>query len=298
MSAPLQNLVVMFADINGSVTLYEKHGNELAQRLVGECLRRLKDVTDQSGGRVVRSTGDGVLAVFAEADAALTAAAAMNKVVAEIETPPGVDLGIHVGCHYGEMMEVAGDLYGDSVNLTARIASLAQPGQVKTTEETVARLSPALKAQVRCIGPLAVKGKREPEMIYEFLYEEEKELTLLRSNFEFGGAKKLVLKNGDAEYVLSSHSARPLVFGRSPDCDILVPLQHASRRHGRIEVRGSTFFVVDHSANGTHIIPASGEEIVLRHQDLSLQGKGLISAGCSPTLGLGRHIQYEVQRSA
>jgi adenylate cyclase len=299
MSVPLQNLIIMFADINGSVALYQKHGDKTAQHLVGQCMQRLKEITESSGGRAVRLTGDGVLATFKQADDALRAATAMMKAVAEIPTARETGLGIHIGFHYGSLMAVEGDLYGDSVNLAARVASLAQPGQIKTTEETVAQLSPAWKSQVRCIGPLAVKGRREPAIIYEFVGEAQQEHTTLRSNFNFGPAGQLVLKSGEIEIVMTPQNQKPFIFGRSPECDICVSHQYSSRQHARVEVRGTAFFLVDHSANGTHVLPDGGDEIVLRHQDLALQGTGLIALGCTfdPDRKRDRYIEYQVQRA-
>lgn len=299
MSAPLQNLITMFADINGSVALYQKHGDKTAQSLVGQCMQCLKEITESSGGRAVRLTGDGILATFEQADDALRAATAMMKAVAAIPTAQETGLGIHIGCHYGPLMAVDGDLYGDSVNLAARVASLAQPGQIKTTEETVSRLSPAWKAQVRCIGPLSVKGRHEPAIIYEFVGEAQQEHTILRSHFNFGSASQLVLKSGDTNLMMTAQSQKPFIFGRSPECDIFVPHQYSSRQHARVEVRGTAFFLVDHSANGTHVLPDGGDEIILRHQDLALQGAGLIALGCTfdPERERNRYIEYVVQRA-
>jgi adenylate cyclase len=291
-----RDCIVMFADINDSVGLYERHGDRIARALVTQCLQRLRGVTQDLGGRTVRSTGDGILATFETADAALGAACEMHKAVAEMDAPPDVDFRIRIGCHYGSMAEVEGDMYGDAVNLAKRIADLAQPGQIKTTAETVTRLSPPLQAQLRCIGPLTVKGKRRPAMIYEFVGTPEQELTLLRAEAPAAVPTTLLLRGAAAEYVLSDSSPTTLSIGRSEEhCDIVVQGGHASRRHARIEMRGLSFVLIDQSANGTHVIPEGGEEIVLRHQEFTLHGQGKIYLGCGPEAG-EPPVEYLVRR--
>lgn len=288
-----RDCVVVFADINDSVALYEKHGDLAARALVTQCLHRLRGVTRELGGRTVRSTGDGILATFEAADTGLTAACAMHKAVAELETPTGAHLTIHIGCHYGSMAEVEGDMYGDAVNVAKRLADLAQPGQTKTTAETVVHLSSGLKEKLRCIGPLTVKGKREPTLIYEFVGDTLSEQTLLRSDVPPHVPTSLLLRTGSGEYVLSATSHKAVSIGR--EADFIGGGRHASRRHVRIEVRGNAFVLVDQSANGTHVLPKGGEEIFLRHQEFTLHGQGLIYLGCRPKHG-EPPIEYLIRR--
>src|SRR5262245_12078324 len=181
MSDSSESVVVMFADISGSTRLYDYYGDQRALSWVAECLHRLRQITEQAGGRTVRSTGDGLLCTFASADAALQAGVWMIEVIGKIDGPPGLNLVLHVGCHYGPVIESEGDIYGDCVNLAARVAALAKPGQIMTTEETVTRLSPTMRERVRALGPMPVKGKQDPPTIYEYVADTPGEATVLRT---------------------------------------------------------------------------------------------------------------------
>lgn len=290
-------LVVMFADISGSTRLYDAYGDQRALAWVAECLQRLRQITAQAGGRTVRSTGDGLLCTFVHADAALEAGAWMNDVISDVAGPHGITLVLHVGCHYGPVIESEGDIYGDCVNLAARVAALAQPGQIMTTEETVAQLSPAMRTRVRCLGPMPVKGKKDPPLIYEFVASEPVDATLMRTRFDLHVPVRLVLRHDGKEWSLGPDGRTRCTLGRDASCDIVVMHPRASRHHAHIELRGDHYFLVDHSSNGTHVLTASGEALVLRHQEIALQSRGQIARGQAPDTHEAVPIEYVVQRA-
>lgn len=289
-------LVVMFADISGSTRLYDAYGDQPALAWVGECLQRLRQITAQAGGRTVRSTGDGVLCTFARADAALEAGAWMNDMIGDIPVPPGVSLTLHIGCHYGPVIESEGDIYGDCVNLAARVAGLARPGQILTTEETVALLSPTMHERVRCLGPIPVKGKHTPPLIYELVPGVSGDATLLRTRFDLARPARLILRHDGKEWSLEPERRTRCTLGRDASCDIAVAHPRASRQHAHLELQGDRCVLVDHSSNGTHVLTAAGEEVILRHQELVLQGRGQIALGQAPGSRDVAPIEYVVQR--
>src|SRR6185503_4927336 len=127
MSEPY-SCAVLFADISGSTRLYEELGDSQALSRIDRCLRLLRDAAVEFGGRVVKTTGDGVMCSFEQAEPALHAARFMQ--------PP---LAIHIGCQYGPVLESEGDLYGDCVNVAVRVVGLAKAGQVLATQEIVGR---------------------------------------------------------------------------------------------------------------------------------------------------------------
>ena len=136
---------VLFVDISGSTRLYETLGDEQALARVGSSLAMLSQVCEDCGGRVIKTTGDGAMCVFETADAALRASRLMQEKTEEQQHPGEPNLGIHIGCHFGPVLENAGDFYGDTVNLAARVAGLAKVGQIITTEDTVSKLSPGTR---------------------------------------------------------------------------------------------------------------------------------------------------------
>src|SRR2546429_7317262 len=69
---------VLFADVTGSTKLYETAGDALAAEAIGRCLERLRLSAEATGGRVVKTMGDSVMALFSNPDAAASAAARMQ----------------------------------------------------------------------------------------------------------------------------------------------------------------------------------------------------------------------------
>src|SRR3546814_20115199 len=93
-----------------------------------------------AGGRTVKTSGDGVMCVFATPDAAFRAATLMRD--AQKRTP----VSIHAGFHFGPVIEYDGDFYGDTVNIAARIADIAKAGAILVPGGPVVRMSPLLPA--------------------------------------------------------------------------------------------------------------------------------------------------------
>ena len=130
MNSPSRNLAVLFADISGSAKLYESLGDSEALATIDRILAIIKSVCLDGGGRVVKTIGDEVMAVFPTADAAAHAATEMQARISVQRTRRGVPISIHIGFHFGPAIEDGSDVFGDSVTLAARLSSLATGGQI------------------------------------------------------------------------------------------------------------------------------------------------------------------------
>lgn len=269
---------VLFADITGSTRLYEDVGDEQALARIDGCLRLLRNAALECDGRVVKTTGDGLMCSFGKAEAALDAARFMQVRVAEQAALGGPTLAIHVGCHYGCVLENAGDLYGDCVNVAVRVVGLAKPGQVIATQEIVDRIGDRLRNRVRMLDQVAVKGKREPLAIFELAWQESDELTTLWTRLE-EPPSRLKLVFGGRELWFDGAGGNALKLGRDAACDIVIVDRRASRQHARIEKRRDKFMLVDQSSNGTYVVMAGEGEICLRREELVLRRSGRISVG-------------------
>src|SRR5450631_3697808 len=126
MASTTRNLVVLFADISGSTKLYEFLGNVDALATIDRCLAIVKRVCVDFGGRVVKTIGDEVLAVFPAADAAAQAAIEVQLRISKQRTPRDTPVLMHIGFHSGPTIEDEGDVFGDAVNVAARLT--ARPG--------------------------------------------------------------------------------------------------------------------------------------------------------------------------
>jgi len=152
---------VLFADIAGSTKLYEALGDGPAKSLIDEALAALRGITERHRGRVIKTIGDEVMCLFADAERGFLAATDMQTVVNALVVVKGVKRMIRVGFHAGPVIEEKGDVFGDTVNVAARMAGLAKGMQIMTTRATVDALPAALRASTRPIAALAVKGKSD-----------------------------------------------------------------------------------------------------------------------------------------
>jgi adenylate cyclase len=173
-----------------------------------------------------------------------------------------------------------GDVFGDSVNLAARLAGLASKGQIMTSRETVELMSPIMRSSSRRLYSIEVKGKATPVDLYEILWQQTEDQTTLATNRSMVKQKltTLRLKYLEQEIILEGGKTS-LTLGRDKAGDVIIIDRMASRQHGKIERRLDKFVLADHSANGTYVTVEGENEVVLRRAEFSLRGHGWISFG-------------------
>lgn len=121
---------ILFTDIVDSTATAERLGDAGWRALVREHNERLQLELDRYSGRLVKATGDGILAVFDSAERAVRCAAAASASAAAI------GIAIRAGVHSGEIERVPGDIRGLAVHATARVMSLAGAGEVLVSGTT------------------------------------------------------------------------------------------------------------------------------------------------------------------
>lgn len=274
-----RNLCVLFADVTDSTRLYEKLGDKEAKYAVERCLNRMTRATEQFKGRVVKTIGDEVMALFDSAEAGMNAACSMQQKVADLPPLRGIKLAIRVGFHFGSTIEEAGDVFGDTINTAARMVGLAKAGQIITTSDTVAALPALLRQSTREIDTLPVKGKAEDVRVCEVIWQESEDITMKSASVAPAPiAALLTLRHGGDEMKLDAgHDV--LSFGRNAACDIVINDRRASRTHARIERRRDKFVLIDQSTNGTYVTFDGEAELALKREEVILRGKGQISFG-------------------
>lgn len=270
---------VLFADVAGSTRLYETVGDSQAKVLIDACIAVLRNVTQNYGGRVVKTIGDEVMCVLPSADAALLAASEMQNKVMALPMVSNIQRCVRIGFHYGAVIPDGDDVFGDTVNVAARMAGLAKGMQIFTTDATVACLTPMLKLSTRPIAALAVRGKDADVAVSEVIWQDSGELTM--STASIASVQRPVhlrLEYGGRVLELD-HDA--ITLGRDVACEVVINDRNASRRHARIEKRRDKFFLIDQSTNGTFVALPNEAELVLRREELMLRGYGRIGFGHS-----------------
>jgi len=125
---------VMFTDIVGSTELAQRLGDDVAMELLSTHDAIVRAAVAEHGGRVVKHTGDGIMAVFISPVQAVKSAckiqAAVEAVVPQDNRP---SFQIRIGAAAGEPIERDNDLFGTTVNLAARLCAHAEPGKVLVT---------------------------------------------------------------------------------------------------------------------------------------------------------------------
>ncbi|MFN2646801.1 MAG: adenylate/guanylate cyclase domain-containing protein [Burkholderiales bacterium] len=281
MPEQVSEVSVLFADVSGSTKLYETAGDAVAHAAIEKCISLMREKTVSAKGRVIKTIGDEVMSAFASADDAADAAIEMQSAISRLPPVAGTPIGIRIGFNHGPVVERDGDVFGDAVNLAARLAAVAAKGQIITARETVVLMSPMLKAATRAITTIQVKGKAQEVQVYELIWQQSEDMTTLASqkSYKPKNAKLRLVVQG-TELVLSAE--RPaLALGRDAAADIVIKERMASRAHGKIERRLDKFVLTDHSANGTFITIEGDKEIVLRREEFTLRGHGWITFGQS-----------------
>jgi class 3 adenylate cyclase len=273
-------LAIVFADVSGSTALYEKLGDRRALRAVDAVLDQLRAATAAREGRVVKTLGDEIMAVFPTAASAAAAAVEMQERVAGMKSFGGLRLGVRIGFHAGPVLEEAGDFFGDAVNTAARMATVAKSGQIVTTAGTVEAMPASILGRTRDLDRLSVKGKQSELRVFELLWRDDEDLTVLgtRENVLVGGGRILRLKHAERTLVMDADLTTVLI-GRDAASDIVIAHRSASRLHGRIERRKDNYFYTDLSTNGTYVVVAGDAEIRLRREEIMLRGQGRLAYG-------------------
>src|SRR5512138_1985455 len=280
MAEQASEAAVLFADVSGSTKLYETAGDTVAHAAIEKCVTLMRDKTVQATGRVIKTIGDEVMSAFPTADAAADAAIEMQSAIAELPAVGTTKIGIRIGFNFGPIVERDGDIFGDAVNLAARLSHVATKDQIITAKETVMRMSPMLKSSTRSITTIQVKGKAEEIQVYELIWQQSEDMTTLASAKSIFKPKQtaLRLKVQGAEVTLDAQ--KPAVaLGRDATADVVIRERMASRAHGKIERRLDKFILTDHSANGTYVTIEGDREIVLRREEFTLRGHGWIAFG-------------------
>jgi len=273
---------VLFADISGSTRLYELLGDTRALAIINNCLDILRRVTIAHRGRVVKTIGDEVMAVFPDATAGVQAACEMQT---EISSQPPVDntqVAIRIGFHYGPVLEnrVDGDVFGDTVNIASRMANIAKSGQIITSEATVMALPTIMRSSTRALDALTVKGKAEDIKVFEVIWLESAETTMMVGHTYTSQPPQSIVRlvYQGREYIVDAARAA-VTLGRDEQADVVVQDRRASRMHAKIERRRDKFVFIDQSSNGSYITIKGEDEIQLRREELLLRGSGSISLG-------------------
>ncbi|MCW7537755.1 adenylate/guanylate cyclase domain-containing protein [Aquabacterium sp. A7-Y] len=300
MTAASSDRTVMFADLRGSTALYGSLGNAQAATIVTQTIALLCNVAVKNAGRVVKTLGDGLMAVFDTPQRGVEAAYEMqesiNRILAEADTDSPA-LKLYIGLAHGEIVEVAGDCFGDAVNVSARLLDHAGESEVLITHPVFEGLRAPDRQRFRSLERLHLRGRAEPCHVYrlESRHDDSPTSTLFTDFTDTSYADRIRLSlAGELPRGFGSQQT-PLMLGRSPESTFCIDDARVSRLHARIEWHGGNFHLADQSSNGSYVRFSGRAEVVsLRRGVCMLHGSGVIGLGASPAEPGAACVYFEV----
>lgn len=284
---------VLLADVVGSTPLYERIGDDAALQQVSDCLDAMRAIVAQHGGDFIYSKGDDVLSLFESPETAL---GAVRQISRQLTKGP---LLVRIGLHFGAVIRARGAVFGDVVNVTARLSTTANPGEVLISQSFFEALSAGSRKGLRLLDKMAFKGKQELFDVYT-LGSDDGALgthiasrgTVIGRGFAPPQQIKLVIRYGDQ--FRSCRNNEFVTIGRSPECNIVVQRPWVSRHHATFTISNGKARLVERSSSGTFVSMGPGHEVFVRREDILLFGSGVISPGLKSSLGDAQVLHYEI----
>jgi len=277
---------VVFADLVGSTSLFDRVGDEVASHFVQQLMATLRPIFEQHQGRVVKLLGDGLFVVFDDETKALTACTqVLNQLLQQPlrATPNLAPAQMQIGIASGEVVELQGDCFGDTVNSAARLADLAGPSQILTTEPVWNALPTAYKLALRDMGPIYLRGRSEASHVYRVEWQSgrNEEATMAGRSMlpRVPRAECLKLAHGEHTMSLAAGPGK-VMMGRAPEVDFVINDPRVSRKHAMVEWRGGYFVLTDLSSHGSWVsVGKQSQAVLLRRTECYLVGSGHIVLG-------------------
>ncbi len=279
MSRETINCAVMFSDVAGSTALYDKYGDTEAKAIIENCLNLMAEITKQYKGVVIKTIGDEIMSRFPTAEDGVNACCSIQEAISILTGPDDNPMAVRIGIHAGEAILDNNDVFGDAVNVAARMAGIAKARQIITTEDTYVQLSEDLQEKAREFDTTSVKGKQEQITIYDIVWDEEDDVTRMSFSPSQSSADTEIMVSYSGGNKILTQADMPVIIGRGEKADITIDAPLASRSHVRLEYNRGKFVLADQSTNGTFIKLSDGKEVYLRREELPLSSHGSISLG-------------------
>ena len=270
---------MLFADLIGAQELYATAGDAPAHEAIARGLEKLTQAATDCGTQVLKTIGHRLMVLAASADAAAGAAVAMHEAARGFPATAGGSLGLGVGFHFGPIIrDQNNDVFGDTVNLAARLVEQAARGQILFAAETAGVLGAPYRRFMRNLYPLPLKGRAEDIDLCELVWRSDEPQTFLPYVAAKPRVAHLTLRY-HGQCVELRDGAEALTIGRGSDCGVVVTHEQASRHHCTIRQRGDHFVLADRSSNGTYVTVEGEGETRLERAELILRRRGWIAIG-------------------
>ena len=284
---------VLLADVVGSTPLYERIGDDAALQQVSDCLDAIREIAVRHGGDFIHSKGDDVLSLFEKPEAALRAVGQISSQLTK------GSLTARIGLHFGAVIRTRGAVFGDVVNVTARLSTTANPGEVLISQSFFEALSPRSRSALRLLDKMSFKGKQELFDVYTLGSDDGALTTQFPSRGTIIDRRSapprhinLVIRYGDQ--LRSCRNNEFVTIGRSPECNIVVLRPWVSRHHATFTISNGRAGLAERSTLGTFVSTGPDDEVFVRRENVLLFGSGHISPGRRSSLSDAQILHYEI----
>lgn len=286
MNALAQNIALMFADVSGSAKLFGHLDDNAANQAITACVTLMSAHIEAFNGRLKQIAGDELIAAFDTADAASLAAIAMQQGIADLPPVAGLKLSIRIGLHLGPANEASGRLTGKTFKTAARIAALATSKQILLSSSMVAALPKDSRFSLQStVAPRYLRENGADLEISPLIWLDEtshpEPEQPLNIPAQYQASPKRLSVHYRGKTLLLDEKLPVILLGRDLENQLVVEDRKASRQHARIEKRSDGYYLVDNSTNGSFIALSGQQELMLRRQEMRLQGSGRICFGSS-----------------
>jgi len=288
---PGRETAVIFAELIGAAELYAREGDAAAHQAISHCVEKLEQTAAGAGARVVKRIGGRLMVLAESADAAARAAVALQVAAGEFPAAGARNLGLGIGFHYGPVIQQEADVFGDTVNVAARLVEQAARGQILLAGETAAGVGSLYRRSIRRLYSMPLKGLQEELELCELVWRADEPATFYPFDAAAEpGRAKLKLKYRGQKLVLR-RILEALTIGRDARCSLVVDDEHASRHHCTIQRRHDHFVLADKSTNGTFVTVEGEPELMLQRDEITLRKHGWISFG-RPRSAEGEAVEF------
>ena len=288
----MAEVTVVFTDLTGSTGVFEALGNAKATQAITRLTDWLGTVCIARHGKVVKNLGDGVLMIFARSTDAVEAVSEMQRLHTERikKWPEELRMCLQIGMAQGEVIEQAGDFFGDAVNVASRLSDMSGPDQILATDAVIDGLPSNTLVRYRSLGAIDIRGRNEACMVYRVEWQTEvlSDFFTVPAGLTPNPFSKAVPQIGamglswlDVAATFTS-AQLPIHIGRDNESDFVVNDPRVSRLHTKITWRAGKFYLEDVSSYGTWVRFAGSDAIVaLRRQECVLLVAGEIALGAA-----------------
>src|SRR3954464_14932628 len=173
-----RNVCVLFTDLKGSTSYFEKYGDAAGLMMVHKSTTMLSLAVERHAGRVIKTIGDSVMAVFEDPAEAIAAAIEMQEAITgdNKDKEDSRVVLVRIGINYGLGLVKSNDVFGDVVNVASRVESAAAPEQILISDTLHAALQVMPgggdRFKIRAMGKFALKGKADERELFEVVWRE------------------------------------------------------------------------------------------------------------------------------